>query len=121
MRRAPVNARTTTRARDARGAADRGATPHEPGRACASALVLTRARCRGGARSAATSTLATLTTRVSGRDGAVARTGSPSLAGGTSTTLATKQNYPPGIAVDSTSVYWANSGPGGGIMKLTPK
>jgi hypothetical protein len=38
------------------------------------------------------------------------------LAGGTPTTLATGQDGPL-----ATSVYWANGGPNGGIMKLTPK
>jgi hypothetical protein len=56
--------------------------------------------------------------------GAVARA---PLAGGATTTLATNQPYPGGIAVDGTSVYWVNGGTNtslstdGTVMKLTPK
>lgn len=41
------------------------------------------------------------------------------LAGGTPTTLVTGQQGPVAIAVDSTSVYWANSD--GSIWRRTPK
>jgi hypothetical protein len=41
--------------------------------------------------------------------------------GGTvQTTLATGQDYPLGIAVDSTSVYWVSSNDGT-VRKVTPK
>jgi hypothetical protein len=42
-----------------------------------------------------------------------------SIDGGAATTLATQQSFPYGMAVDETSLYWANQG--GQVMKLTPK
>jgi len=46
------------------------------------------------------------------------------LDGGMPTILASGQDRPQAIAVDSTSVYWATIGAsndGGAVMKLTPK
>lgn len=43
------------------------------------------------------------------------------LSGDTPVTLASGQDSPFGIAVDSTSVYWVNHATGGSVMKATPK
>jgi sugar lactone lactonase YvrE len=42
------------------------------------------------------------------------------LNGGETTTIAACQDKPDVIAVDATSVYWANAG-NGSVMKRTPK
>ena len=42
------------------------------------------------------------------------------VGGGSTTTIASAQGNPTGIAVDSTSVYWAATG-AGSILKATPK